>query len=106
MSEKLYDVNTVITLKLKGAEEVIGRFVSSTDGAISISKPLQIYPAGDGQIGTMPYVLTAVDSEPFAFPLEYVVLHRQTNRYISDMYISRTTELDLSAAAPKSIITG
>ncbi len=101
--------NDVVTLKLRGSEEIIAKLVTSP-GAIpdhlEINQPLQILPTGNGQIGTMPYIVTIDDSQTVIIPTDYIVYVGHTVDAIKNMYIQRTTGLDMSAAGVSSIITG
>lgn len=104
--------NDVITIKMRGSEELIAKAVGlepanvAVPDYIVVKQPLQILPSGQGQIGTMPYVITVDPDMELRIPLDYVVVAVPAIDAIRNMYIQRTTGLDMSAAGTSSIITG
>lgn len=101
--------NDIVTLKLRGSEEIVAKLKvapSEASSYLELSQPLQILPTGNGQIGTMPYIVTIDDNQTVYIPVDYIVHVGLTVDAIKNMYIQRTTGIDMSGAGPSSIITG
>ena len=91
--EKPYEVNDVISIKLSSGEEVVGKLVEETSGAITLSKPLMLANTPKG-MGLAPYMFT-VDPEKaqLKFSDKNIITVSKTMETMSKQYIQSTTGL-------------
>lgn len=86
-----FDVNDVVTLKLIGGDEILGKLVSMDNG-YTISKPLLVMMAQQG-FGLMPYILTANPDKNVTIDKSHVITITKTLEAVSKEYIKQTTGL-------------
>ena len=84
--------NEVVTLKLLGGDEVIGRFVESNEEQLTLSKPRLIGLTQKG-ITLMPYVVTLNDESKVNFKNHGVMCVGATITELATEYISQTSGL-------------
>jgi len=90
--EPRYTVGDVVTIKLVGGDEVIGR-CSSDDGAgIELNKPLLVVMGQQG-FGLMPYVLTTNPDAKILFALTHVIAAHKTLDQVAKEYVKQTSGL-------------
>lgn len=85
--------NDVVTLKLVGGDEVVGRVVSPLPGnEIEISKPLLVMMSQQG-FGLVPYVLTAAPDVKIKIDIKHIVVLTKTYDQVAKEYLKQTTGL-------------
>lgn len=84
--------NDVITLKLVGGDEVVGRLSSDGSESIVLSKPLLVVMAQQG-FGLMPYILTADPTRNVSINSTHVISKIKTIDAVAKEYIKQTTGL-------------
>ncbi len=86
-------LNDVVTLKLVGGDEVLGRLQDEhMDQHIEISKPLLVMMAQQG-FGLVPYVLTAGPDAKIKISRSHVIAVTKTLDQVAKEYLKQTTGL-------------
>lgn len=93
MMHEAFKLNDIVTLKLVGGDEIIGKLTDErTQDYIEISKPLLIVMAQQG-FGLMPYILTADDKTGIRISTQHVICSTLTMKNVKSEYIKQTTNL-------------
>ena len=86
-------LNDVVTLKLVGGDEVLGRLKDErTDEYVEISKPLLVMMAQQG-FGLVPYVLTAGPDAKIKINIGHVIAITKTLDQVAKEYLKQTTNI-------------
>jgi hypothetical protein len=86
-------LNDVVTLKLVGGDEVLGRLADERmDSYVEISKPLLVMMAQQG-FGLMPYVLTAGPDTKIKVNTQHIIAVTKTLDQVAKEYLKQTTGL-------------
>ena len=86
-------LNDIVTLKLIGGDEVIGKLTDERmDSYIEIKKPLVVMMAQQG-FGLMPFMLTGGPDATIKFDRSHVLAYAKTMDKVSSEYIKQTTGL-------------
>lgn len=82
----------VITMKLIGGDEVVGRLVEDNGFQIIIKKPLVVAMAQQG-FGLMPFALTLNPDHTLSISQSHIICFGRTIDDVSKHYIQQTTGL-------------
>lgn len=86
-------LNDVVTLKLVGGDEVLGRLADERmEQYVEISKPLLVMMAQQG-FGLVPYVLTAGPDAKIKINMTHVIAVTKTLDQVAKEYLKQTTGL-------------
>jgi hypothetical protein len=86
-------LNDVVSLKLIGGDEVIGKLMDErTDSYVEIKKPLVVMMAQQG-FGLMPFMLTSNPDATVKIDRSHVLALSKTMDQVSKEYIKQTTGL-------------
>jgi hypothetical protein len=86
-------LNDVVTLKLVGGDEVLGRLADERmESYVEISKPLLVMMAQQG-FGLVPYVLTAGPDAKIKINIHHVIAVTKTFDQVAKEYLKQTTGL-------------
>ena len=86
-------LNDVVTIKLVGGDEVLGRLQDERmDTYVDISKPLLVMMAQQG-FGLVPYVLTAGPDAKIKINISHVIAVTKTLDQVAKEYLKQTTGL-------------
>lgn len=86
-------LNDVVTLKMVGGDEVVGRLSDERmDNYIELNKPMLVMMAQQG-FGLMPYLLTAGPESKIRIDRNHVIAYVKTLDQVSKEYIKQTTGL-------------
>lgn len=88
--ETPYKINDVVTLKILGGDEVVGRLLADEGGVMTINKPHAVMMGQQG-FGLAPYVLTAGPEFKVYFKSEHVVCVVKTYDGVSKEYVKQTS---------------
>lgn len=89
--EQSIKLNDVVTLKLVGGDEVLGRLADEcTDQYVEISKPLLVMMAQQG-FGLMPYVLTAGPDAKIKINNSHIIAMIKTLDQVAKEYLKQST---------------
>lgn len=85
--------NDIVTLKLVGGDEVVGKLVDYTNiNVIKLNKPLLVMMAQQG-FGLLPYILTANPEHIVSINFGHIITMTKTLDAVSKEYIKQTTGL-------------
>lgn len=88
-----YKLNDVVTLKMVGGDEVVGRLNDERiDTYIELNKPLLVMMAQQG-FGLMPYILTGGPDAKVKIDRAHVIACVKTLDAVSKEYLKQTTGL-------------
>lgn len=90
--ETPYKVTDIITLKILGGDEVVGRLAAIDNGSITLNKPHAVMMGQQG-FGLAPYVMTAGPDFKISVKDEHVVCVVKTYDAIAKEYIKQTSGL-------------
>lgn len=91
--ESPFKLNDVITLKMVGGDEVVGRLNDERmDTYIELTKPMLVMMAQEG-FGLMPYILTAGPDAKAKIDRSHVISFVKTFDQVSKEYMKQTTGL-------------
>ena len=90
--ETPYKVTDIITVKILGGDEVVGRLTAINDGAITLNRPHAVMMGQQG-FGLAPYVLTAGPDFKVSLKDEHVVCIVKTYDPVAKEYIKQTSGL-------------
>ncbi len=86
-------LNDIVTLKLIGGDEIIGKLMDErTDSYVEIKKPLVVMMAQQG-FGLMPFMLTSNPDTTVKIDRSHVLALSKTMDQVSKEYIKQTTGL-------------
>ena len=89
--ETPYKVNDIVTLKILGGDEVVGRLIA-IDGNVTINKPHAVMMGQQG-FGLAPYVLTAGPDFKIDVKDQHIVCIVKTYDPVAKEYIKQTSGL-------------
>lgn len=87
--ETPYKVNDIVTLKILGGDEVVGRLIA-IDGNVTINKPHAVMMGQQG-FGLAPYVLTAGPDFKIDVKDQHIVCIVKTYDPVAKEYIKQTS---------------
>lgn len=88
-------LNDVVTVKMVGGDEVVGRLLDErTDSYIELNKPLLVMMAQQG-FGLMPYILTAGPEAKVKLNRDHVITVVKTFEPVAKEYIKQTTGIQI-----------
>lgn len=87
-----YKVSDIVTLKVLGGDEVIGRLTAIEDGYVTINKP-QVVMMGQQGFGLVPYIMTAGPDVKVDFKSEHIFSLIKTYEPVAKEYIKQTSGL-------------
>ena len=85
-----FDEGDVVTIKLISGEEVIGKFVSNDDQALTLEKPLMLAMSQKG-IGMAPVLMTVNPDTKLKFNKQAIMITAHSDDEIAKQYIYQTT---------------
>lgn len=88
--EAPWAVGDIITLKILGGDEVVGRLTDKTAGFYTINKPHAVMMGQQG-FGLAPYVLTAGPEYKIVVKDEHVVCITKTYDGVAKEYVKQTS---------------
>jgi hypothetical protein len=88
--ETPYKVTDIVTIKILGGDEVVGRLVEETANDVIINRPHAVMMGQQG-FGLAPYVLTAGPDYKINIKHEHVVCIVKTFKGVADEYIKQTS---------------
>jgi hypothetical protein len=89
--ETPYKINDIVTLKVLGGDEVIGR-LTAVDGTVTINKP-HVVMMGQQGFGLVPYIMTAGPDVKVDFKSEHIFSLVKTYEPVAKEYIKQTSGL-------------
>lgn len=87
---KTFKANDIVTMKLVTGEEVISKFVESSDAGYTINKPLVLSITPNG-VAMTPFLFTAEIHGDITIPKNAVIALASTDKSTSGQYIKGTT---------------
>ena len=95
-----YKKDDVVTMRIIGGEEVIGRLVDTTGDAYTIAKPYALVQMQKG-LGLAPYVMTSDPSSKIKMSKGSIVCITKSNTQATNDYIKSTSGIvPASAGVP------
>jgi hypothetical protein len=88
--ETPYKVNDIVTIKILGGDEVVGRLIDTEEYTYTINKPHAVMMGPQG-FGLAPYVLTAGPEFKVVIKEEHVVCIVKTYDGVAKEYIKQTS---------------
>lgn len=88
--ETPYKVGDIITLKVLGGDEVVGRLNAVEDKFVTINKP-HVVMMGQQGFGLVPYIMTAGPEVRIDFKYEHVFSIVKTYEPVAKEYIKQTS---------------
>jgi hypothetical protein len=88
--ETPYKISDVVTIKILGGDEVVGRLTAIDNGTFTINKPHAVMMGQQG-FGLAPYVLTAGPEFKINLKDEHVVCVVKTFEAVAKEYIKQTS---------------
>lgn len=89
--ETPYKVGDIVTLKVLGGDEVVGR-LAAIDGFVTINKPHAVMMGQQG-FGLVPYIMTAGPDVKVEFKSEHIFSIVKTFDGVAKEYIKQTSGL-------------
>jgi hypothetical protein len=90
--ETPYKVTDIVTLKILGGDEVVGRLTAIDNGVVTLNKPHAVMMGQQG-FGLAPYVLTAGPDFKINMKDEHIVCIVKTYDAVAKEYIKQTSGL-------------
>lgn len=90
LEKSRFNDGDVVTLKLSGGEEVIGKYISENDFSITLEKVVMLAMSQKG-IGMAPYVMTVNPDGKLNFNRNLVTVIAESDKEIANQYIFQTT---------------
>lgn len=87
--ETPYKVGDIVTLKVLGGDEVVGR-LTAIDGTVTINKPHAVMMGQQG-FGLVPYIMTAGPDVKVDFKSEHIFSIVKTFEGVAKEYIKQTS---------------
>lgn len=91
-----YTINDVVTIKMVGGDEIIGKLVDINKGtdliSYTVNYPHVVMMAQQG-FGMMPYVLTAEPKSDIVIDARHVITISKTQSAVMKAYFKQTTGL-------------
>ena len=87
--ETPYTVTDIVTVKILGGDEVVGRLAAVDNGVIRLNKPHAVMMGQQG-FGLAPYVLTAGPDFKIDIKDEHIVCIVKTFEAVAKEYIKQT----------------
>jgi hypothetical protein len=88
--ETPFKVTDIVTLKILGVDEVVGRVASIENGVVTLNKPHAVMMGQQG-FGLAPYVLTAGPDFKIDVKDEHIVCIVKTYDGVAKEYIKQTS---------------
>jgi hypothetical protein len=88
--ETPYKVSDIVTLKILGGDEVVGRLTSAEGGNVTINKPHAVMMGQQG-FGLVPYIITAGPDVKVEFKSEHILSVVKTFEGVVKEYIKQTS---------------
>jgi hypothetical protein len=88
--EQPYKINDIVTLKVLGGDEVVGRLTVVEDGIVTINKPHAVMMGQQG-FGLVPYIMTAGPDVKVEFKSEHILSIVKTYEGVAKEYIKQTS---------------
>ena len=88
--ETPYTVTDIVTVKILGGDEVVGRLAAVDNGVIRLNKPHAVMMGQQG-FGLAPYVLTAGPDFKIDIKEEHIVCIVKTFEAVAKEYIKQTS---------------
>ena len=88
--EAPYKVTDIVTIKILGGDEVVGRLAAIEDGCIVVNKPHAVMMGQQG-FGLAPYVLTAGPDYKINIKYDHIVCIVKTFKGVADEYTKQTS---------------
>lgn len=88
--ETPYTVTDIVTVKILGGDEVVGRLAAVDNGVIRLNKPHAVMMGQQG-FGLAPYVLTAGPDFKIDIKDEHIVCIVKTFEAVAKEYIKQTS---------------
>ncbi len=90
MLVQTFKPNDIITMKLVTGEEIISKFLESSDAGYKVSKPLVLSITSQGPAMT-PFLFTAEITGEITLPKHAVIAHAVTDKQTAGQYIKGTS---------------
>ena len=90
--ETPYKVTDIVTIKILGGDEVVGRLTAIDNGVVTLNKPHAVMMGQQG-FGLAPYVLTAGPDFKIDIKDEHIVCIVKTFEAVAKEYIKQTSGL-------------
>ena len=91
--ETPYMVTDIVTVKILGGDEVVGRLAAFDNGVIRLNNPHAVMTLGQQGFGLAPYVLTAGPAFKIDIKDEHIVCIVKTYDPVAKEYIKQTSGL-------------
>ena len=88
--ETPYTVTDIVTVKILGGDEVVGRLAAVDNGVIRLNKPHAVMMGQQG-FGLAPYVLTAGPDFKINIKYDHIVCIVKTFEAVAKEYIKQTS---------------
>ncbi len=88
--ETPYKVSDIVTLKVLGGDEVVGRLAAIENGTVTINKPHAVMMGQQG-FGLVPYIMTAGPDVKVEFKSEHIFSVVKTYKGVAEEYIKQTS---------------
>lgn len=88
------ETGTVVTIKIVGGDEVIGRFQSLTPEEITVTKPLVVMMGQQG-FGLVPFILSADPDAKVAIKNSTVISTVKTYKPVAAEYTKQTSSIKI-----------
>jgi hypothetical protein len=88
--ETPYKANDIVTIKILGGDEVVGRLTSIDGGNVTINKPHAVMMGQQG-FGLVPYIMTAGLDVKVEFKPEHIISVVKTFEGVAKEYIKQTS---------------
>ena len=97
LTNKTYDKDTIVTLKLVNGDEIVAKILEETDAKYIVSKPCTVVPSAKG-LGLIQSLFTSDLNKSISIDKSHVMLHSVTVKDVEDYYIQTTTGIQPATA--------
>ena len=91
--QKPVAVGEIVTLKLRSAEEVLGRIDSDDATSLTLNKPMTLTYGSNG-IGLTNWVITAEPTAKITIQKDQIMVMTPTMKSAADQYVKATTGIE------------
>jgi len=91
---KKYDADDIISLKISNGDEIVAKFVSETDSAYVLSKPMAVVPSQQG-IGLIQAMFSVDPAKELHLAKSHVMIHSHSADGLADHYREVTSGIQL-----------
>ena len=95
-------VGEIMTFKLGSGEELVAKYIGTTDGEITVSNPVSVAPSHQG-IGLINSLFTAETKNEVRININSIMMYAVTEEGVKNKYIEATTGITI---ANKKLILG